>query len=33
MISIRSRSGAGTASITFAVVMKSTRERSNGTSR
>ena len=30
---MRSRSGGGTVSMTFAVVMKSTRERSNGTSR
>ena len=33
MISMRSRSAAGTVSITFAVVMKSTRDRSNATSR
>ena len=31
--SIRSRSAGGTGSSTFAVVMKSTSERSNGTSR
>src|SRR3972149_6472728 len=33
MISIRSRSGGGTVSSTLAVVMNSTRETSNGTSR
>jgi hypothetical protein len=32
MISIRSRSGAGTVSRTFAVVMNRTLERSNATS-
>ena len=33
MTSMRSRSGAGTVSSVFAVVMNITRDRSNGTSR